>query len=120
MIDILKGHGPALQWLDSVSEEEVVLPGFVVMEPIQGCQNQKECDLLLRETEEYRIEWPAPETSQQALKVFSELHLSHGTGLIDVLIGQRAVDLSVPLYTFNEKHYAPIPDLEIEAPYFRS
>ncbi len=119
MIDILRGHGPALQWLDSVSEEEVVLPGFVVMELIQGCQNQEECDLLLQEIEKFQVEWPGPETGHRALEVFSDLHLSHGTGLIDVLIGQMAVDLGVSLHTFNEKHYEPIPDLDIEAPYSR-
>jgi predicted nucleic acid-binding protein len=42
MIDILRGHPPALQWLKSLGGEEIGLCGIVVMELIQGCQNQGE------------------------------------------------------------------------------
>jgi predicted nucleic acid-binding protein len=42
MIDILRGHLPALQWLKSLGGEEIGLCGIVVMELIQGCQNQGE------------------------------------------------------------------------------
>jgi predicted nucleic acid-binding protein len=51
--------------------------------------------------------------------VFAEVHLGHGTGLLDALIGQIAVDLDETLQTFNEKHYAPIPELEVNQPYER-
>jgi len=33
-------------------------------------------------------------------------------GLLDVLIGQTAVALEVPLYTFKQKHYRFIPGLQ--------
>lgn len=120
MIDILRGYDPALQWLDTASEESIVLPGFVVMELIQGCENYNERDLLLRETEEFRITWPSSETSQQALVTFADVHFSHGTGLLDALIGQLAVALDTPLQTFNEVHYEPIPKLQTNQPYERA
>jgi len=119
MIDILRGYNPALQWLGRVPEDTIALPGFVVMELVQGCDNQAEQDLLLREIDHYQTIWPASETCQRALLVFAEVHLGHGTGLLDALIGQIAVDLGVPLQTFNEKHYAPIPDLDVSRPYGR-
>ena len=42
MIDLLRKYPPAVAWLGSIGEEEVVLPGFVVMELIQGCRNKVE------------------------------------------------------------------------------
>ena len=38
-------------------------------------------------------------------------------GYSNVLIGQIAVALRVPLYTFNQKHYRFIPGLQTIQPY---
>ena len=38
---------------------------------------------------------------------------------MDCLIAAVAVRLDKPLYTFNLKHYSPIPDLAAYAPYTR-
>jgi len=37
----------------------------------------------------------------------------------DVLIGQTAVTLDTPLYTFNQKHYQFVPGLQTVQPYER-
>ena len=34
MIDILRQFPPAVSWLDSLNDEQIVLPGFVIMELI--------------------------------------------------------------------------------------
>ena len=54
---------------------------------------------------------------EQALFVFAHYYLGHGLGILDALIGQMAVALRLPLCTFNQKHYAAIPDLESLQPY---
>ncbi len=40
MIDLLRQYPSALTWLDSIDDEEILLPGFVVMELIQGCKTR--------------------------------------------------------------------------------
>jgi len=42
MIDLLRNYPPAVVWLRSLGDEEIALPGFVVMELIQGCRNKAE------------------------------------------------------------------------------
>ena len=37
-------------------------------------------------------------------------YLSHGLGILDALIGQMAVALNLPMHTFNQRHYAAIPN----------
>ena len=120
MIDLLRQHSPAVAWLDSLGEEEIILPGFVVMELLQGCSNKTEQAKVEQVLTGFEIVWPLPETCNEALEVFAHYHLSHGVGLLDVLIGQTAVALNLPLYTFNRKHYAAIPNLVTVEPYKKS
>lgn len=117
MVDLLRQYPPAVVWLDSLGEEEIVLPGFVVMELIQGCRNRAEQDKVERELRAYGVAWPSPETCDEALSVFASYYLSHGLGILDAMICQMAVALNVPLYTFNQKHYAFIPNMKTVQPY---
>jgi len=117
MIDLLREYPPAIAWLDSLDDDEILLPGFVVMELIQGCKNRTEQRRLQKGLESYNIIWPSPEVCDKALAVFSRYHLSHSLGIIDALIGQTAVSLGLPLHTFNAKHYSMIPGLKVVQPY---
>ncbi|MBM4046906.1 MAG: type II toxin-antitoxin system VapC family toxin [Planctomycetes bacterium] len=117
MVDLLREYPPALRWLESLGEEEVVVPGLVVMELIEGCGNKDEQEKLEGELKAYGVVWPLPKVCEQALTVFARYHLSHGLGILDALIGQMAVDLDVALHTFNQKHYAAVPGLRTVQPY---
>lgn len=117
MIDLLRRHQPAVAWLSSLGEEEIILPGFVVMELLQGCRSKLEQAQVEQVLTGFETVWPLPETCEAALEVFADSHLSHGIGMLDALIGQTAVALHLPLYTFNRKHYAAFPNLTTVAPY---
>jgi predicted nucleic acid-binding protein len=120
LIDVMRKYPPALQWLGSLSEEEILVPGYVAMELVQGCRNKAEQDTVLRELRKFHLVWPAAATCDQAFETFTELRLSAGVGIIDTLIGQTAVELGLPLHTFNVKHYSPIPGLQTVQPYRRA
>ena len=120
MIDLLRQYPPAVAWLNSLGDEEIVLPGFVAMELLQGCDNKAEQNKVEKVLTVFETVWPSPETCDDALNIFAHYHLSHNLGLLDALIGQTAVALSLPLHTFNRKHYAAIPDLVTLQPYSKS
>ncbi|MGQ9628410.1 MAG: hypothetical protein ACUVV0_16090 [Anaerolineae bacterium] len=46
MIDLLRRYPPAVAWLESLGDEEIALPEFVVMELIQGCRDRAEQEHL--------------------------------------------------------------------------
>ena len=118
MIDLLRQYPPAAKWFDALDdEEELLLPGYVVMELIQGCRNTVEQERPQGELATYGTVWLAPADCDEALNVFTEHHLSHNAGLLDVLIGQAAVALELPLHTFNQKHYRFVPRLQSIQPY---
>ncbi len=121
LIDLLRRHPPAIRWFESLPREErLVIPGFVVMELIQGCRNKTEQERLTRELAACGVAWPSPQDCGAALNVFAAHRLSHNAGLLDTLIGQTAVALGAPLHTFNQKHYSFIPGLQTLQPYARS
>ncbi len=117
MIDLLRQYPPAVAWLDSLGDEEIVLPGYVVMGLIQGCNSRAEQEKLEKELGPLSTTWPPPEVCDEALVVFSRYYLSHSLGIIDALIGQLAVSLGLPLHTFNQRHYAAILNLRTVQPY---
>lgn len=118
MIDLLRQYPPALQWFDTLDEDgEVALPGYVVMELIQGCRNRQEQERIQCVVAPYGTVWPALAERDRALEVFTQHHLSHSAGLLDVLIGQTAIALDAPLHTFNQKHYWFMTKLRTVQPY---
>ena len=118
MVDILRSFPPAMQWLESL-DDEVILPGFVVMELLDGCRNRSEQRQVERVIRTFPITWPSRETMNSALWVFADHHLRHGLSMLDAMIGQTALDLDLPLATFNSKHYSVVRGLKTVQPYSR-
>jgi predicted nucleic acid-binding protein len=119
VIDILRGYPAAEAWLDSLGGEEFALCGFVAAELVQGCANRDDQRRVVRFLTAYQVIWPSADTCDRALGVFSEHHLARGIGIFDALVGQTAVEMRVPLHTFNTKHYSCIRGLRTVQPYKR-
>jgi predicted nucleic acid-binding protein len=117
MIDVLRNYPPAVHWMQSLSDEVIALPGFVVMELIQGCETKRELTKLRKKLLPFNIYWLTTDDCNRAVEIFSQYYLSHQIGIIDAMIGQLAVSLQIPLYSFNKKHYSPITGLQIIQPY---
>ena len=118
LIDVQRGHPPALAWFAQLTELPCV-PGFVVMELVQDVRNNREVEDALKLVAPLRVVWPSAVDCTRAVSEFSTYHLSHGLGLIDALIAACAVGLTARLCTFNDKHYRPVPGLVTEQPYAR-
>jgi len=117
LVDVLRGYPPSVAWLEASSDETVLLPGFVMMEAVDGCRNLEEQRRVEKFVDRFGLVWPEPPTCERALEVYLDEHLRSNIGILDAVIGQMAVDLDLPLCTFNRKHYAAVPRLRIEEPY---
>ena len=118
LIDIQRGHVPALNWFAGLAELPAV-PGFVVMELIQDARNTGEVRRAQQLIAPLQVVWPSESECDRALSDFSTFHLSHGRGLIDALIAACAVGRSATLHSFNAKHYSVVPGLIVARPYVR-
>jgi len=92
IVDVQRAYEPALAWLESL-EEAPGLPGFVVMELMEGCRDKQEINTLRKQLEPFSVYWPGDADSNRALVTFSHGHLSHSLGVLDALIGECAVGL---------------------------
>ncbi len=117
LIDVLRGYSPALLWLQSLGDQEIGIPGFVAMELLDGCENSREADQLLRNLSGVQIFWPGEEACDAALAAFAKGRLSHRLSIFDALIGHCALELNLPLHTFNQKHFKAVPGLKTVQPY---
>lgn len=120
-IDIVRNMPPAVDWFGSVDDDEpVAVSGFTAMELVAGSTNLGEQRTINRWLERLGIAWLTEAGCDHALALFADYHLSHGIGIYDALIAQTAIEMSVPLYTFNVKHYRFVPGLALVQPYERS
>jgi len=75
MIDLLRDYPPAKEWFQLLDDDEILaLPGFVMMELIQGCKNKAEQDRLKRDLGDYEVIWLSSEDCNIALDVFIQYH----------------------------------------------
>ncbi len=118
LIDIQRGHPPAISWFASLVDLPA-MPGFVVMELVQDAQNAVQVRQALKLVAPLLTVWPTESDCNRALSDFTAYHLSDNLGLLDALIAACAVGLSAILCTFNVKHYRAVPKLTTLQPYTR-
>ena len=118
LIDIQRGHAPAVAWLASLTDLPGI-PGLVVMELVQDARNGEQVRKALKLVAPLPVVWPTEADCRRALSDFTAFHLSHNLGLLDALIAACAVGLSATLCTFNVKHYRVVPGLVTAQPYSR-
>ena len=119
LVDLRREYPPALVWFAHL-EDEPGVPGFVILELMEGCRNLREIRALQRYLAPWTIVWPSPADLQRTLNTFAHGFLRHNLGLVDVLIAECAVGLGATLCTFNARHFRAVPNLAIEQPYQRT
>ena len=119
VIDLQHKFLPAAAWFSTQDISRIAVPGFVSMELIQSARNTQEARSAEGILRRLNRVWPTETACDAALADFRTLHLAHGLGLVDALIGTTARELGASLCTFNVKHYRHIPGLVIEQPYHR-
>jgi len=120
LVDFLRGYSPSVAWFDSLEDSRITLCGLSALELLEGCRNQIETDALLRFLAPYRIVWPGPRDFDRVLADFAVARLGQRVGILDVLIGETAVGLGLPLHTFNVRHFSALPGLKTVQPYRKS
>lgn len=118
LIDVQRGHPPAVAWFSGLAELPQVT-GYVFMELIQNSRNKRQVAEAMELVAPLEVVWPDEHECGEGLALFRTLHLTHGIGLLDTLIAACALNRGAALLTFNTKHYRHVPGLRIEQPYVR-
>ena len=100
MIDVQRGHAPAVSWFSSLPDLPSV-PGLVVMELVQDAENTRQVRQALQLVSPLPVVWPTEADCERALSDFTAYHLSHSLGLLDALISACVIGLSAILCTLT-------------------
>lgn len=119
LIDALRGVDQAGAWLATIEDMVIGLPVLVRMEILLGARDVQEQRFLADELSHYVIFHLESGDSEKAQQWFEQFHLSDGIGILDCLIAAVASRIGEPFYTFNLKHFAVIPGLDVRMPYPR-
>ena len=118
LIDVQRGHPPALAWFASMTERPSI-SSLTVMELIQDAPDNVRLERALKLVKPLKIVYATEADQQRAVDDYRALHLAQNLGLIDALIAATAIGLGAELCTFNAKHFRRVTDLVIVEPYVR-
>lgn len=116
-IDYLRGSESAKAWIASFSEGELAYSVITAAELLAGCRNRREQELVESELSRYPMVLVSGAISATAWEWYRQYQLSHGVGFLDCLIGATAHHYGLVICTLNDKHFRPLPGLQVERPY---
>lgn len=117
LIDLLRGHEPAKDWIEGLDRRRLAITPVVWMETVQGATNKTKRSEAVRFLHRFVIEHPTEDDNRWAMRQLARFHLSHGVQIQDAMIASVAARLAVPLYTTNLRHFEPLPAVDAEKPY---
>ena len=113
-----KNNPEARAWYASLPEPPFAA-GFAAMELLAGCENSTDRRRIERMLQDFDLLWPDEAALGRAAKDYGALRLSHGIGVLDMLIAVTAIGHSQDLATFNIRHFRAVPGLTVIQPYAR-
>jgi predicted nucleic acid-binding protein len=118
LVDLLRWYPTAVAWREAQEFMPAVcgLSAYVLYE---GCRNRIEVLKVSQLPSTITEVWPSPDACSEALTQFPARFLRQRLGVKDSLISASDRELSVPLYTFNTKHFRSVECRVIEQPYAR-
>ena len=119
LIDVLRGTGPAREWIDENREQPFLVPGVVAMELVVGSRDKHGLQRALKLLRHFEVAWPSSHETRRAYDLLIEHSLSTAIGIPDCMIAAMAIERSLHLHSFNLKHFRQIEGLEVSAPYAR-
>lgn len=112
LVDVLRMHEPALQWLGQ--QASLGVSSIVWIELLQGARDrvaQRRALALLQKFD--RIDLISVDIDW-AIQQLTQFNLSYNVGGLDCLIASASYRLQLPLYSTNFKHFTPLLDTLVQ------
>ncbi len=122
LVDHFRGVDEAKTFIEGVPINARTTTDVSYMELLCGVDNQREQDQVDRFiTHNFPHILPISATvSRQARELLRQHRLSRGLSLPDALIAAIVLSVEGTLITGNQKHFASIPDLNVQLPSYRT
>jgi predicted nucleic acid-binding protein len=119
LVDVSRNRQNAVTFLTALSGHGPPPVSIIAaMELLVGARNARDLATLQSFLQSYFVTVPVTDTvSRRTLGLIEQFTLSHGLEVADALIAATALELSLPLYTMNVRHFQMIPGLTPLRPY---
>ena len=117
VVDLLRRHLPALDWLESQNQSTLGITPIIWMEVIAGGPTRIRRLQAARSLQKFEMIYLTEADFDWAMQAQIRYELSHGVGMMDCLIASVSHRLQLPLYTHNLKHFAPLLGDLAQKPY---
>jgi hypothetical protein len=118
LVDVLRGHEPALEWLATLKRTRIFIPGPVALQLIEGASDARALSDVRTKVARLDLRWPERKTCEEALNLFPGFRRRHGLDGLDLLIGLTTRQVGGTLATFRVRQFRAVPDLDLlETPY---
>jgi predicted nucleic acid-binding protein len=118
MVEVQRGRAGPAAWLSTL-QDHVALPAPVAWELLVGARDRAELQRTRRFLATFDVEDVDSTDSERATQLITEHCLSSGLSLPDYIIAAQCMNRGATLYTFNLRHYRPVPGLSAAVPYQR-
>lgn len=110
LIDVLRGHRPALEWLRSLD----AVPACSELSRVEMVRGLRHPELPAGESLMRALRWVAvdEEIARRAGTLGRRWRRSHGIGTVDLVIAATAQHLEAGLATSNTRHFPMFEHLE--------
>ncbi len=115
-IHAFNGRQETIHALEIIGLSNVGLSSITVMELYQGMHDKNELARMKKNIRYYDVIEIDSDISQVATQLIEKFRLSHGLQIPDAIIGATSVVHSIELYTYNQRDFRFIPNIQLYEP----
>ncbi len=112
-IHAFNSSADTIKQLNQIGLANVVLSAITVMELYQGMGNKTELARMKKDISYYDVIEIDQAASELATLLIESYRLSHGLQIPDAIIGASAVVHQLPLFTYNQKDFSFMPNIQL-------
>lgn len=112
-ISLFKRLPDTMSRLQSIGDDNVLIPSISVMELYRGMDNKKELKTMSANIKRYNVVHFNEAVSQKAIELIHQYKLSHNLQIPDAIIGAMSVVYELPLFTYNKKDFKFIDGIDL-------
>lgn len=112
IIDFINARSTVLNDL-LAKDTHLFVNSIIEMELLQGARDKKELQVIKKKLLSFRLLDLQQVIFDSATELMRDYRLSHGLALPDAVIGSTAIYYQIPLYTYNQKDFRFLPEINL-------
>jgi predicted nucleic acid-binding protein len=111
LIHFFANRTDTVERMKRIGTQNVLLSAITVAELYQGMGNKKELQSMKKNIKFYDVIHIDTRISEKMTALIHDYKLSHGLTIPDALIAATALVYNIPLFTYNTRDFAFIPNI---------